>query len=631
MRRGVAAALVVAAAALWLYRATLLPGFDFGDTGSFQASAGFAAIRSRDAYPLYFALARLFLWLVPGDPARALNLLSAWQAAVACGLLTLAAAELSGSVAAAIAAAVVFAASYTFWSQAIIAEVYALHLVFVSLTLFLLLRWQRQPTIGRLSLFFAVYAVGFGNHLSMILLAPAYTVFLFTSAPRGWRSMLAPQVIALALLFAGLGACQYLWNFADIWYGPQPPAGVGDALARFWFDVTKTDWRDTTVLNVPASMLRDRVRMYGFDLRQQFGPVLPALASTGLAWLLVRDWRRGVLLGLLYTATVLWGFSYNVGDSHVFYLPSHAYVAVLVATAVAALRDLTGRRAVAIAAASVVTVYGGLRAYRDYPALDRSRDTRPTAVMAGLTTGLQDRQGLVLTDMHWQIENGRSYFAERLRPALEYARMPDVLFYAPVLIADNLAIGREVVATSHARDQLVAAYGPLVTTRLDPRSPAPRLRDLVSELPPGTRYALCVLKPTREFTLDSNAVADAMAILSGGQQRAVPAGQYAVVLGRVGVMPALLAASDDPFTRSIDLSGVSTEVRMESWLAADTIRRMGFGHVVAARRHTLIVERGVSFAAFDESGQPIRVGYDANIFAAQERYLITIAHAIVAP
>ena len=33
---------------------------------------------------------------------------------------------------------------------------------------------------------------------------------------------------------------------------------------------------------------------------------------------------------------------------------------------------------------------------------------------------------------------------------------------------------------------------------------------------------------------------------------------------------------------------------MESWLAADTIRRMGFGQVIAARHHTLIIERGVS-------------------------------------
>jgi hypothetical protein len=61
---------------------------------------------------------------------------------------------------------------------------------------------------------------------------------------------------------------------------------------------------------------------------------------------------------------------------------------------------------------------------------------------------------------------------------------------------------------------------------------------------------------------------------------------------------------------------------MESWLSADTIRRMGFGHVIAARRHTLIVERGVSFAAFDASGDAIRTAYASNIFAPQPRYLV---------
>ena len=44
------------------------------------------------------------------------------------------------------------------------------------------LRWQREPTSGRLLAFFAVYALGFGNHLSMVLLMPAYTFFLLTAA-----------------------------------------------------------------------------------------------------------------------------------------------------------------------------------------------------------------------------------------------------------------------------------------------------------------------------------------------------------------------------------------------------------------------------------------------------------------
>src|SRR4051794_29794915 len=166
-RRAWLAALAVAIAALVLYRATLLPGVDFGDTGSFQTMAGSPLITPRDGYPLYFAIGAATLWLTGAEPAHALNLASAIEAAVACGLVVLVGVELSGSVAAAVAASLLMAVSYTFWSQAIIAEVYSLHLALLALTLLLLLRWAEAPTIGRLFAFFAIYALGFGNHLSM--------------------------------------------------------------------------------------------------------------------------------------------------------------------------------------------------------------------------------------------------------------------------------------------------------------------------------------------------------------------------------------------------------------------------------------------------------------------------------
>jgi hypothetical protein len=67
---------------------------------------------------------------------------------------------------------------------------------------------------------------------------------------------------------------------------------------------------------------------------------------------------------------------------------------------------------------------------------------------------------------------------------------------------------------------------------------------------------------------------------------------------------------------------VAVEVRMESWLEFDTIRRMGFGHVVVAHRHTLIVERGVSFAAFNANGEATRTHYFGSIFASQPRFLV---------
>src|SRR5438309_9841655 len=97
-RTRVIAATGVAGIAFSLYHATLLPGFDFGDTGFLQATVGSATLTPRDGYPLYFAIGKLFVWTTGAEPARALNIASAVQAAVAVGVLVMVAAELSGSV-----------------------------------------------------------------------------------------------------------------------------------------------------------------------------------------------------------------------------------------------------------------------------------------------------------------------------------------------------------------------------------------------------------------------------------------------------------------------------------------------------------------------------------------------------
>ncbi|MCU1382428.1 MAG: hypothetical protein JWL71_1125, partial [Acidobacteria bacterium] len=436
-RRGLLAALVVGVIALALYRATLLPGVDFGDTGSFQTMVGSPLITPRDGYPLYFALGALSLWLTGGEPAHALNLASAIEGAIACGLFVLVAAELSGSVAAAIAAALLFAASYTFWSQAVIAEVYALHIALAALTLLLLLRWSNAPSHRRLLAFFAVYALGFGNHLSMILLLPGYTLFLLLAAPGGWRSMLTPRVIATAVFCAVAGALQYGWNLRTLWLLPDPPHGPADALQRFWFDVTKSDWRDTMVMNVPRALLGDHAAMYWFDLRQQFGIAGPMLGAAGLVRLTLVNGRRAILMAALFAANLAFAYSYNVGDAHVFYLPSHFVLALLAAPGLV----LAGQAlpaGVPIAAA-LLSLYAGVRVWHDFPALDRSRDTRPAEVVEALTAGLDDRRDILLADVNWQIGNALSYVVKVTHPEIAYARMPDVQLYAPALVADNRA------------------------------------------------------------------------------------------------------------------------------------------------------------------------------------------------
>jgi hypothetical protein len=359
--------------------------------------------------------------------------------------------------------------------------------------------------------------------------------------------------------------------------------------------------------------------MYWFDLRQQFGIAGPLLAVAGLVQLAIADGRRAILMFVIYAVNVVFAYSYNVGDSHVFYLPSHLILALLAAPGVMA-AGRSVRHGGPIVAALLI-VYAGSRAYRDYPALDRSHDARASAVVNGFTEGLDDRTSILLADLNWQVANGLSYFARTQRPEIAYARLPDVLLYAPALVADNRAIGREVTLTERARTTVTAAYGPLLPIMRDPRVRVPRLSEIAGNIAQGTRYVLCVLRPARDLSLDAEDLSNALQALGGGHL-AIPAGDYAAVAGVAGEPPALVIASALPFRQRLSLRGVTVDIRMESWLASDTIRRMGFGHVIAARQHTLIVERGVSFAAFDERGHATSTAYASNIFAPQARYLI---------
>ena len=619
-RRQLLAALAVALGVFALYRATLLPGVDFGDTGSFQTTAGSPFVTPRDGYPLYFAIARVFLHFHPIEPAHAVNLLSAIEGGLACGLLVLAAAELTGSLAAALAAALLFGGSYTFWSQSVIAEVYALHACFVALMIGLALRWARRPAFATLALLFAVYALGFGNHLSMILLAPGLIVFLLLSAPGGWRTMFGPRVVGVALVCAVLGALQYWWNMRALWMLPFPPVSWWDALQRFWFDVTKTDWRATMVLEVPRGVLGDYLAMYGFDLRQQFGWVVPGIAIVGLVRLFATRWRVALFLLLLWAVNAAFAFGYNVGDTHVFYLPSNLVVALLAGSGVVAVGRIAGEPELA---AAMLAAYAGVRMYRDFPALDRSADFRPLEVLESLAAGADDSHAVLLTNQNWQVENGLSYFRKAVQPKVAGNRIDDVVLYLPQLVDDNRAIGRRVLLTGQALSTATGAYGSLLTVGADPSGAGPSISAVVARLPRGVRYVLCLLKPTRDNVMNWQDVGSALQALTGNPVP-IPKNDYVAIAGFTGRRPLLVAGADRPFEERVLLDGADVDIRMESWLSADTIRRMGFGHVIVNRRHTLIVERGVSFVAFDGGGSPVGSYFGANIFARADRAVVSL-------
>ena len=219
-------ALLVAVSAFALYLRTLAPGLLGGDSGELQFAAWLAGLAHPTGYPLYLALGHLWSRLLPfGDPAWRMNLFSALWGALAVGLVYLLALRVLHAAAgvnakppcgtgdethqvpgtsevpgtwwavfravardwnarlSALFAALAFAVTPTFWSQALIAEVYTLHAVFVAALLLGLVAWADRPAERRtargLYWIAALYGLSLTHHRTMLLLLPAIGVFLW--------------------------------------------------------------------------------------------------------------------------------------------------------------------------------------------------------------------------------------------------------------------------------------------------------------------------------------------------------------------------------------------------------------------------------------------------------------------
>ena len=616
-----------AAVALLCYHATLLPGLDLGDSASFQTGVGSLTLTPRQAYPLYYALGNLFVWFHPGEPARAMNMASAVYGAVAVGLITLLGCTVSRSRTAGAATGLLLAFSYTFWTQAITAEVYTLHLVFVGASFLALMAWAEKPSAGSLALFYAIFATGFGNHLSMSLLLPAFTVFLLVNRRSGEGDPLRGTLLALAVGIAAAGALQYAWNFCGLWSAIEPPASLSEGLAQFWVDVTKADWRETLVMNVSETGLKSRPAMYWFDVRQQVGVGGVVLGLIGLAHLLIASPSRAVCLLIAYLTNLLFAWTYNVGDAYVFFLPSHYVLAIFAGAGVGAIVGLAGRLSTHAAAAAglLCLAYPVWRGYDAWPAVDRSWDTRAERLLDRFTqpTAGVTSAAVYGVNTNWQVQNAFEYFMRTRKPGVPWFTTEDLEWFQrgdrtaqfQRFVESNRDIERHLIVTP----EIYKTIQPLSSARVELEVSSQSLQTHIASLGAGTPYALGILRADREFPIDRPALESLWRSLTGGAHSLPDLRQYVIVVGRSGEPPLLIRSEDRPYRVRTAIGSLEFDIRMESWLPTDTIRRAGFGHVIVARRHVLSLERGVSFTALGPEAEPV---YAFGLLAPIPRYIL---------
>ncbi len=376
--------------ALFVYLRTLLPSVGEADTFEFQVVVPQLGVAHPTGYPLYVLLGRLFTLLPFGNVAWRLNLASAVFGAAAVVALYGIIRRLTGPAGerrrvwkAALRgaevcrsafhsrrvllelipflAAMAFALSPAFWSQAVAAEVYTLHNLLAAAILWLLLR-QIDPSAGRdagwVRRWYGVsFLLGLSltNHLTTALLLPAALVALLTSfrfRPLGFlRSLRGPGhavgivktqhdggplenskglgqvfdvregLIAAALFLLGLSVYLFIplrWPALHDGARMTPGAFLRYITGSQFHGALRLDgWRDPT-----------RWQIVGRLMQQPFGWAGLGLAVVGVARLAARRWRALALTGATFLAFFVYGLLYYVADVAVFLLPAHLILAI---------------------------------------------------------------------------------------------------------------------------------------------------------------------------------------------------------------------------------------------------------------------------------------------------------------
>jgi hypothetical protein len=135
---------------------------------------------------------------------------------------------------------------------------------------------------------------------------------------------------------------------------------------------------------------------------------------------------------------------------------------------------------------------------------------------------------------------------------------------------------------------------------------------------------LTLLAPYPDVPFDRAELAEALAYLTGGTATLDGGPSYTMLAGFLGGRPTVIRRSERPFREAFQLGRLAVEIRMESWLPTDTIRRAGFGRVTVARRHVLTVERGIGVVGFAQDGTAPQVEYASALLAPLPRFRVTL-------
>ncbi|MDP8237226.1 MAG: DUF2723 domain-containing protein [Candidatus Erginobacter occultus] len=442
------------------YLLTLTPTVDFIDSAEFATVASTLGIAHPTGYPLYTLLGHLFskLPLATRIIVR-LNIMNAFCAAVGAGVFTLfikvflealrTAKDFSAAKKknrkpeehqgdarrvgpalsdtrqeksewlAALTAGLILAWSRVFWEVGTTLEVYSLHALFIAILLYLAVRYtvEDDEKKERISgfLFFLVLGFSFANHLTTVLLLPAF-LLLFGGKWRKRKTRLLAIVFLILPILLGLSL--YLYLPLRAMSQPKVMWGEPTTLKALWNHLSVTDFRPRIEI-IPVAgetPVRYATRLVGGLTSEMEGDSL-AEFTTGLPrrlgylpipiilfgiFLLFRQSRRYFYFLLIaFVPTTLYAATYNVPDNIFYYNPS--YICLIAGAAVGLHRLFSfflRRGGPGLLAWLLVPLVTLPALFINYPAVNKKNNYFVEDFVANLFSPLEPNAILFALDVH---------------------------------------------------------------------------------------------------------------------------------------------------------------------------------------------------------------------------------------
>lgn len=341
---------------------TALPGVGFIDSGEMAAAAATLGIPHPTGYPLLMMLGNLSTLIFPWEPIIGLNVLNGLLTGASAFFLVLLFARFLRTIPALgedvdwgmrlilipVVTALLVATGTIWWSLGTGFEAYGLHALFLALLCWSFLRWvdaihaeneqesdsaRRQRTRRTGFLFALMLGLSFSNHMTTIILAPAF--LLHYGLVAGLNRGSFGRLLRLLPPFL-IGLLPYIYLPIRAASSPALNWGQPDNLERFLYHVMGGQYQG---LMFNVDVVGQQLGWFFTILPGEFVWVGLLLVVPGVAYLYRRGRRRLLFASVLFLTSLLFAGTYAIREIEPYFLTALLAVGLLIASGGAWLQE----------------------------------------------------------------------------------------------------------------------------------------------------------------------------------------------------------------------------------------------------------------------------------------------------